>query len=253
MKTLLLFLASAVTCLAQPFVHEAFFAPQVVVGSSCPAPSLTDAIAWWPMDDTSGYDASGNGNTVTLNGLNSQPAPSVTGGQITNALLFSDNQSLTFTQLGNSPFNYSATLWVYPTTVGPNGSTYGTEMLIVDSTRGSYLGLAVSGGAPYKLSYQGNLSSSGLSLNTWHFVAVTYSYAGGLYTVTFYIDSNTPDANTYNGQTTMQPNLIGSFNSSAIDAFSGRLDDVWVYSKVLTTTEIGSIYTKGTTTHCPGR
>jgi hypothetical protein len=218
---------------SQPSRELGFFmARSSAATSGCGPAYTTQLAAWWTMDDTSGADSSGNGNTATLVGYNSQAAPTLTGGEITNALLFSDNQGLTFSRLGTSAYYLTVTMWIYPTAVGPNGNPY--DMLIADSVAGLYLYLASGSGAPYKLGLNGNLSAGTLTLNAWHFIAVTWSYSAGNEAVTFYIDGNPADANSPTVASVPAFNCMGVYNGA--DNFSGRIDDARVYNRVLSDT-----------------
>ncbi len=81
-----------------------------------------------------------------------------------------------------------------------------------------------------------------LADDQWHMVTVTYD--GSIQKV--YVDGNlraTGSAGLANASGNAAPIIIGAWNSTSADAdFDGNIDNVMIYSKVLTGTEIGEFY-----------
>lgn len=139
-----------------------------------------------------------------------------------------------------SSFSYSA--WIYKTKSGQafifqnGGSNYGCSMCV---TSGGYLGLFYGGGSFVR----GSTSAGFINLNTWYHCVVTYDGAGNL---SFY--SNNNSAGTFSISWTDGPGTadawIGSF-LGASNYFGGIIDEVGVWDRVLSASEVTELYNSG--------
>ncbi|HTV61292.1 MAG TPA: LamG-like jellyroll fold domain-containing protein, partial [Verrucomicrobiae bacterium] len=81
----------------------------------------------------------------------------------------------------------------------------------------------------------------------WHHIAVTYSGS----TVDFYLDGNLADSVAHSVTFTFTtPAGIGCYADAKNQGFLGSLDEVSVYNRVLTSTEIQDIYLAGSAGKC---
>jgi hypothetical protein len=78
-------------------------------------------------------------------------------------------------------------------------------------------------------------------LNQWHHIAVTYDSANG--TIRFYIDGTADTVRQYDvpRPVTVAPAWIGGWDREA-RWFLGSLDDIRIYNRVLTASEIQALY-----------
>jgi hypothetical protein len=201
------------------------------------AAPTTGAVAAYGFEETGGTttaDASGNANAGTLNGPTRSNA-----GKYGSALSFDgindrvtvpDSPSLDFTNA------LSMEAWVYPTSVS------GYRTIVMKEKPGLYnwalYGSTTSGVPNGRVVTSADLdvkNPTKLTLNTWTHVAVTYDgstlrmYIGGQQTVTRPV---TGPLSTSDG-----PLQIGG-NSIWQEWFKGRLDDLRIYNRALTPTEI---------------
>lgn len=88
--------------------------------------------------------------------------------------------------------------------------------------------------------------------NNWHFVACSFS-GNGPNNAILYVDDNAP-VTVSNTATSLSANPvnIGDANSVGVQILSGIVDDVRIYNKVLTSTEISDLYNSGSGTDSEG-
>ena len=211
--------------------------------------SNTGLVGYWPMDEGSGsstVDASGNGNTGKWNGSTTN-GTYYAGGKVGSYAGNFDGSS-TWIGVGTSTplnltTNYTLSGWVSPTAANlsqnediigkSNNSVTGSQYVL--RLNGPQVEFVISNGTSY-LSPEGGT----VSANTWSFVSGTfdgtnmrvYLNAKLVATGTF---TGTPS--TFSGQT-----IIGANPGNGADWVSGSIDDVRVYSRVLSPAEIMALY-----------
>jgi hypothetical protein len=184
-----------------------------------------DLVAQWEFDDGSGStaaDSSGNGNTGSLRG-----DPVWTTGQLGGALEFDidDDTIVSTLQSLNLGTEFSFTMWVYPTDLG-----HWQQAILHGGDNWVQLGyeycLFKSGGVEF--------AYVGLSPNTWTHIACVRQSSGTAY---IYINGGSSPTTGTNGPYSGAGNdfLVGG------GSYVGKLDDVRVYSRALTLTEIQDI------------
>lgn len=230
-----------------------------------------DLLAYWPMDDNNSTtltsDISGNSHNGTASAnTESLSAPGIIDTCFdlagTDAVEISDNDSLSFTNdTADSPFSISA--WVC---VEAASGSYQMILTKFDGTTGStdrewrfYLGL----GALVLNQYDENTKAraaiqtiNALS-NGWHHVVYTYDGTGGTSAadgMNFYIDNILQidvTRSVLEGYTAMRDGstkiVIGAEYGSAgtlTDFWADKIDDVMLFSKCLTATEISALYSE---------
>lgn len=238
----------------------------VAAGENVPISGL---VGWWNLDEGSGTtaaDSSGNGNTGTMIGtVTWQPA----GGKIGGAGQFTGGNTQSFNignpaslQLtgsltiagwikGSSSWNTAQDQSILFKSLSyvDNATPYGLT-LTDDCTGGGSMTtgflLANSGGtACYEL-----CGNTHLSANTWYFVAAVYNATGP--TVNLYLNGvldngavdsgcslSTPPSPLLNNTA---PVGLGGIGPTPIDSFTGLLDDVRVYNRALSASEVWRLY-----------
>lgn len=218
-------------------------------------------VGWWPGDN-SPNDISGLGNNGTLQGL-----ATYGGGTVGNA--FALNATGDFVEvLGNPPSldfslrNFSIDAWIRTT------NTTGSTITIVDKRTGTtanpvgyhvflaggQLGFQLADGSPV-LNHVNPLSPV-ITDGNWHHVAATInrsSTTGG----NLYVDGSvvhTFDPTTRPGNISNTANLrIGQHYVTSVQpsqAFQGGIDEVEVFNRELSATEIQAIYNAGSAGKC---
>jgi hypothetical protein len=180
-------------------------------------------------------DSSGNGRTGTITG-----AAWATSGRFGNTLSFDGINDLVSVSDAASLHLARLTLeaWVYPTALtgwqtavlkeGPSGLAYalyahdGARPAIYVNNGGSDVGMS---------------GSAGLPLNTWTHLAATYDGAS----LRLYVNGTQVASRALTGTivTSSQPLRIGG-NAIWGEYFAGRIDEVRVYNRALTTAEIAT-------------
>jgi hypothetical protein len=223
--------------------------------STTTSSSLTNNLAgYWKLDESSGNasDATSNGFTLTNNN-----SVSFSTGKINNGAVFASASNKNFSRSSASGLVPSSTLtvsaWVY--LASNNGET-----IVSKGNLGTYGGpyafaINVTNGLSF---YSSNGSSAGWagvnwtpSLNTWYHVAVTFN-AGS---VTFYVNGVQ--------QGTTQSAVVSSLNQSDTNSFfagaystsggttanaaffDGKMDEVGIWYRVLSGSEISPLYNSG--------
>ncbi|MDO8668626.1 MAG: LamG domain-containing protein [bacterium] len=215
----------------------------------------TGLVGWWTFDgkDTpwtsataaTTLDKSGNGNTGTL--TNMAQATSPVAGKIGQGLKFDGTND--YVNAG-TPASLSLTsqvtvgVWIKASSANPSG--YGVAYVIKGTPGGSAPGYGIiqSGGSYATLQIQGtNLNSnfSGYD-NKWHYVVGTYDGSN----MRIYVDGVQKNSVGKTGamDTTGYNFHIGT-RSSVPTYFQGLLDDVRIYNRVLSATEITQLYNFG--------
>jgi hypothetical protein len=204
-----------------------------------PNPLWDGLLAYYTADNTPN-DALGTYNGTLVNGA------TYATGKINNGFSFDGvndyvNVATSFGQSFSSPNSaHSYSAWIYPTSVTgynwiiQNGtSTTGTSMILI----GANLCFFFQGGA--------NQTSSNvtISINTWTLVTVVYNGAGS---VSFYKDGVFDVAKTASWTETAgtATTNIGSY-VKALHFFDGIIDEVGVWNRALTSTEVTELYNAG--------
>src|SRR5262249_36769691 len=208
----------------------------------------SDLVAYWKFDEGNGTtisDASGNGNTGTLvNG------PQWTNGVSGKALYFDGIASnvavLNSTSL-DLPNSFTFSAWVNPAVAQSNftaaiskNSSSDHVYFLYATSGGSYCGgtgfpLA---GANIAGSQDIVCSASGVPLNTWSHLTSTYDGS----TLRFYVNGSLSQSVTASG--TIESGT-GTFQIGASqwgEYFNGLIDEVRIYNRALSDTEIQAIY-----------
>ncbi len=210
-------------------------------------PNKTGLVGWWTLDSndingTTAVDKSGNGNNGTLTGT------TATTGKLAQARSFngtSDYVTLPTAGLATAFNNLSFSFWFK--TTATVGGTAEADLLVIGNRSTGFYGVLIDGSASGVELYTnyGNVSPAGIaqtSINNgqWHHIVGVWS---GNTTMTTYLDG------VNRGSSTGVPLSIGS-NESAIGAnktsnrfyFNGSIDDVRIYNRALSATEIATLY-----------
>jgi hypothetical protein len=201
-------------------------------------------VGWWKFDDGSGttaHDSSGNGNDGTLGG-STLPV-------WTNSALYFNGSSYISAGTNNVPITYpiSVSYWVNFTSGGGGAVVsrllWGSEAdWRCDDADGF---LNVGGGNIADVSFTNTIDDG-----TWHLVTETVVDNGnGTGTAYIYLDGNAISSNA--SGTSYGPNVgtstisIGVQSDYASTPFTGLMDDVRIYNRTLSDSEIQTLYSNG--------
>jgi hypothetical protein len=197
-------------------------------------------VGWWPLNEGTGSSAgdfSGSGNAGTL-----ENAPAWTTGALGGALSFTraSQQSVALgaagLPLGDSPYTLSA--WIKPASEDDEQGIigwgdYGTSDAV------NALRLTSTGVDNYWWSDDLLASASGLADGNWHLVTATYDgTTRAIYVDGAEINSDTPGPH---AATDTSPR-IGVTDPDFNEYFDGALDDVRVYDRALSASEVAALY-----------
>ena len=235
------------------------FAQSTTINSSENSEATNGLVGLWSFNgaDVSGttaYDRSGQGNNGTLTN-----GPTVTAGKIGQALRFDgsdDYVSLGSNRAGatKNAITVSYVTWVKPTAFQDYGNFYRESVNSSASWRFACgfrsTGKPVCGGrAPDGQSLAEWRSDTAVSLNEWHHFAATVDVSTD--TVQIYIDgilqtneANGTFTNAVFDNTNSHSISIGA-TSAGTERFTGDIDEVRVYNRVLSATEIWNLYQAG--------
>lgn len=210
-------------------------------------PSNLGLVGYWPMDDGGGAvagDMSGNGNNGTITG------GTWTNGKRGGALSFDGSSSKVIipnsSSLNISGSAITVSVWF------KTSSLSGKKILL---NKGSYgyhwnYGIGFNDSNLMFRHNNGDIISTAVSvsLNTWHNFTAVYSGGNDYY----YFDGVLVDTKSDGGwaeQTGNKQLTIGAAYTFGTDGYSklfnGQLDDVRIYNRALTATEISKLYSSG--------
>ncbi len=203
-------------------------------------------------------DVSGNGNTGSLALMSTTTSP--VGGKIGQAMDF--NGSTNYINMGNvlhptGAFTYSA--WINMSDLNPVGGTPSIMGKYNDPIRETWFGINSSGGTPLSLyvygpdsdnNYLGRTYSGSLSLNKWYHVVGVYDGGTTNGSIKLYLNGvRVDDGTDSRGTFDTIPSTSAPFQIGATDPpdylFAGKIDDVRVYNRALSATEVKQLYNAG--------
>lgn len=213
-------------------------------------------VGYYPFDEYAGstvYDLSGNGISGTLGGTNSA-LPTWTNGIFAFALNFNSTNA-TYVDFGASRWQsttaFTISAWVYPTyTTGSNSTLYTILGLSFDYTNSKGVWLFTDGVNSSALAFEiGNGSAVTLyeataayvGTNQWNHVVFTYTNAG-----TSYLYINGVQVGSYASSPAI---VYGATNAQcgkrpdSTYGWQGKIDDLRIYNRALTTLEVRRLYT----------
>lgn len=197
--------------------------------------ALNDSEAYWSFDNVL-TDSSGNGYTLTNNG-----ASSTANGKIDQAYSYDGTNDYMVTSSTIQPSNtvtYAA--WINVTDINM------AEGKVIDNDGAGFTGTfidIVSG--DIRAIYNGNqvLTYSGGTSNTWHHVVTTYDGV----TIRLYVDGVQRDSQAYSSAISYTGSniVVGARSSTSAGYFEGVIDEVGIWSRALSSSEITDLYNAG--------
>lgn len=202
--------------------------------SGSPSSLLTDINSYWKLDEASGNAIdSVSAFTGTING----DVTNNVAGKINTAFQFGSGTGFLncSTIFSSSVFSFSA--WVYRNATGI------LFLVIGGSTGAGAVGFEIDTDDIIKLVKEGYgglyQGLTPVPATTWTHIAVTYDAAG---LVQIYLNGTLDDSGTDLQTLSWGDITIGRFNAASCD---GRIDEVGIWSRVLTGAEITTLYNGG--------
>lgn len=205
-------------------------------------------VSYWSFNDGAGsaaLDFGGLGKTGKLEGSASFAVPSWVNGRVGSALRFNRRNYVSASYTDTIASSYAAWIYLdgtplaYDCVIAKNetATRYFTILLKVDRR------LAMYAYATANVSYD-NGTSGVIPLKTWTHVALTYNSSDGLRGYVNGVQDGTAAAN---GNLAVGSTFltIGSYYPNYVNGdrfFSGSIDDVRVYNRVLTNSEVKLLY-----------
>lgn len=223
-------------------------------GSSCTLPSEGDLVAHWTMNDTSGstiIDSSGNGNNGTwVDGVNNDVTEETVAGQDGTAIQFdgtndfirvSHSASIDFVNTVTMAFWLKSGLGGNPykriISKNPFNSNPGIEIQQTNTANAIHLRIDTA-------SKTDNLAGtiSGVLDNNWHHIVYVVDQG----TIRAYLNGTLTNTATYitdaGGFQNTSDLIIGVNTNLAVGYYDGILDDIRLYNKALSDTEVAALY-----------
>lgn len=219
--------------------------------------SVHDLVAHWKFDESSGTTASSEIGGYT-GGLNNGPVWNPSGGKKGGALAF-DGVDDYVAVPSSAAFDSNGTWMFWFKTNGIWGTdggsiTNGALLLSRSDSASAMKGITIllnpSTGEP-SAQIKGGTSTVctvtsafvGLTDNTWHHVALAYAKENGA-TNTLYVNGNIAGSCTNSAAWSFnnQDLRFGDTADTWWEEYQGLLDDVRIYNRVLTSTEVSTIY-----------
>ena len=230
----------------------------IALGGAPAVGTTTGLAGWWKFDETSGStasDSSGNGNTGTLNGSPTW-APGMDNGALT--FVSTINQ---YVDVGNAaglnfertqPFSIAA--WIYVVSPGccpyehivTKRDTLTFQGIELDDTLGANAVAAnIAGTDSTNITVEstpGDLSP----LSTWHHVVMTYDGSSTAAGVKIYVDgvnqTLSVSSDNLDASILTSTHMVVGRVLTDTTYFNGSIDDVRVYNRVLSASEVSDLY-----------
>jgi hypothetical protein len=194
-------------------------------------------IGYWSFDEgagTTAYDRSGYGNNGTL-----YNSPTWTTGQVGGALSFDGVNDYVQTTLSSNFLPLTIVVWYKPNV--NNG-----ERSIVDSDISGQYGQSIiqgynTGDNTIDIEYHDGWYNSSFQVNTgtWYFVSGVFISGK----ISLYVDDNFIGSQTFTQGSLNGDNFrIGRHNAGDPQWFNGLIDEVRIYNRALSDSEIQAIY-----------
>lgn len=207
-------------------------------------------LGWWPTREGSGsiaYDVSGNGNNATWYGTPSGNNGYYQSYNSTYAGIFDGGDNYLGTSV-SWPTSGSLSLWADPAGIAswksPAGWKYGASsggyILIDEGSGGNWRAVFNSSG----LAEADVQSTSSISTNAWSHLVMTWNKVGVTTTIALYVNATLQGSTTtaQNATSSIGPFYYGTAGQAVNNDFNGFIDDVRVYDRALTPSEIQGIY-----------
>jgi hypothetical protein len=224
---------------------------QRATGGAAPSPLLTDLVSYWKLDETAGtrIDSAGSNNLSDNGGVGSGI------GKQGNAAVFDGTARWLDTGVTARPFELRSgdtltiAFWMYPT---DNSATYSLLAKFSDvGTSGEYaIRRETSGNTLLRVYSSGSQDTAPVTtpINTWSLIVAEIDGATSIPTI-YNVGagtSGTRSAIIYPTNHT-KPLTVGAFISSTFgsDYYAGRIDEVGIWSRVLTASERTQLYNGG--------
>ncbi|GEM_PF-1255438 len=236
------------------FVSASFWDLFGITGKAITDTNNANLVTYYPFD-INANDQSGHGNNLGCSSVS--VCPGVTNGKISKAYNFDgSNDQYTDYSTSNLDINqYSASAWI-------KSSMKQGRMSVIEFTRGSAngnnrRGIAVSGNDNFgkPIIYYGNDkmrtgNTGDLRDGVWHHILVLYNGTSPIIYVDGNVASLSAEDTTNVGNASSYLRVGNSITSDSKNYFSGIIDDVRIYNKALSYSEVQEIYQYGISTTC---
>jgi hypothetical protein len=205
---------------------------------------IDNIVAYWNLnDDGSGgvslVDSTGNGYTLTNNGVVTLGTGIIAGDAVFDPLLLN---SLTTPFSIGSDFSISA--WVNVTEFD------GGPVALGSSTDANAPAIVVQSGVTYF--FYGNNGEEDcnpatndfpLTIGTWNHIVGTISSSTS--TCRYYVNNALISEDTFTGLGGFSEIQLGAYNARSLNTFNGQLDEVGIWNRALTGSEVTELYNVG--------
>ncbi|HZQ47624.1 MAG TPA: LamG-like jellyroll fold domain-containing protein, partial [Verrucomicrobiae bacterium] len=242
------FLRGEIFCRSSLFVLLLAFTVCVLPGrvSAACDPPPSGLVSWWRAEGNA-LDSAGFNNGTLAGGVSYGP------GMVGQAFVFSTTNSAVL--LGNPPSlqlqNFTIETWIKCGSSTNFSLSGGDAVLLGNGLLGIAFGFQSSGTLFLsEVGVSAVMVQSGITDTNWHHVAVTKTGT----TVVFYVDGVAFPAQTYSGAFSYASDIlrIGVLGGKSLTApFYGAIDELAVYNRALSATEMQGIFTAGASGKCP--
>jgi hypothetical protein len=211
-------------------------------------------VAYWKLDESSGNasDATGNGSTLTNNGSVTYSAAKINNGASLGGAgkYFSCSDNSYISTTGDTTWQ----VWWYPTTLNAqqaffdkwNYSAATREYEVFANYSGGTTTLYVNLSSNGSTASTASKTTTSISTNNWYHLVYVYTASTG--TVEFFLNGSSLGTSTgnltsiYNSTSTLG---IGQYITGGGGNISGMLDELGMWKRALSSTEVTELYNSG--------
>jgi len=213
--------------------------------------SPSGIVAYWSLDDTGFTDSSGNGYTLTSTNVVSNYPVAVGTGKVGGCAVFNGTNYLSSASISNTNLSeVSVSVWVknngskiapYPDVVNLGQMGNGTRFEVLLNTDNPYVTLLSINNGAYLLGDNTNILDG-----NWHHIVATGSSAA--LQAKLYIDGRLINTISISSlDINLNYTSIGDcvYAPYSINRFVGNVDEVGIWNRAITSTEVASLYNSG--------
>jgi hypothetical protein len=234
--------------------------PTITPTPTVPNTLLTGIRAYWKFNEASGtlYDSTANANNLDV--ISGSPTYRAAG-KIDSGFTFNSDTDViskaSSTNIRPTGATFSVSFWVKFSTLPSVGGSSQNIFVITDSTTGTGYAIRILGASDNSIhlviynatptQYQWYSTSNIINDNNWHHVVCIAKGNGlsGEVWVDNADDNVSADTQSGNIITADGATVLGNISAAGGEAFLGTLDEVGVWNKALTSTEVSSLYNSG--------
>ena len=202
----------------------------------------TNLVAYYKLDESSGNAADSVGSNTLVN-----TGVTYSAGKINNGAVFNGSSAyMTDASFPTVTGSYTVAFWFKPASLGSGNRMFASwaNGIAIDADSSTTIHAEIGNGASW-LTTSANATVPTMSNGTWYYVAYVVTSTG----YTIYFNGSSVGSGTWSSDTPVLANAtlkpyLGSIQGTS-NFYSGMLDEIGIWSRALSSTEVTQLYNGG--------